>query len=353
MNKRIKIIWYLSIGTMLLIFGGQAYWLYNQYVLSADMYGKQLFDDCRTLLEKEQDIRSNLSKKVFGEHEHIFIGFSYTIYMDDKDKTNNGKFVIRRDGKKRQVIIKGASPDDGPIIVNRLTNAKFQKFNERVMDSLLMSKGYEKALNYRFYTSGKLFIYPSKFNRNKRIVNIRYSFDPLEYRSVSFDVKVPMSSIINNMAWQLMGSILLMVILAFCIIYQLRIIIFQKRIDSLRHEFMKTMIYEMKRPPADESVPAEVINIGDTSFYYSLNELHFEQERVVITSRQAEILKLLAEHINEVVERTLILTEVWGDDSYSNSLALNVQITYLRRALRSNTQICIEAIMKKGYVLKV
>lgn len=74
--------------------------------------------------------------------------------------------------------------------------------------------------------------------------------------------------------------------------------------------------------------------------------------RVVITSRQAEILKLLAENQNQLVERDFILNEVWGDDSYSNSLALNVQITYLRRALNLDEKVSIEAVIKKGYILR-
>ena len=53
-----------------------------------------------------------------------------------------------------------------------------------------------------------------------------------------------------------------------------------------------------------------------------------------------------------MVARKSILEEVWGDDSYSNSLALNVQITYLRRALKSDTSVIIETVIGKGYILK-
>lgn len=61
---------------------------------------------------------------------------------------------------------------------------------------------------------------------------------------------------------------------------------------------------------------------------------------------------MLATHPNQLVVRESILNEVWGDDSYSNSLALNVQITYLRRALSSDTSVSIEAVIKKGYILR-
>ena len=92
--------------------------------------------------------------------------------------------------------------------------------------------------------------------------------------------------------------------------------------------------------------------IGSIAFYYAQNELQCGNSRVVITSRQAEILKLLAENQNQLVERDFILNEVWGDDSYSNSLALNVQITYLRRALNLDEKVSIEAVIKKGYILR-
>ena len=42
---------------------------------------------------------------------------------------------------------------------------------------------------------------------------------------------------------------------------------------------------------------------------------------------------ILAENLGKVVDREAILNAVWGDSSYANSLALNVQITYLRKLL--------------------
>jgi DNA-binding winged helix-turn-helix (wHTH) protein len=69
--------------------------------------------------------------------------------------------------------------------------------------------------------------------------------------------------------------------------------------------------------------------------------------------RLADILLVLFQHPNTVVERDYILKQIWGDDSYANSLALNVQITYLRRMLNDDELLSIESLKKKGYVLKV
>ena len=93
--------------------------------------------------------------------------------------------------------------------------------------------------------------------------------------------------------------------------------------------------------------------MGHTTFDYSNNELRTKASKVMITSRQAEILRLLIKNKNTVVSREQLLESIWGDVSYANSLALNVQITYLRRALKGDESIKIESIVKKGYILRI
>jgi Response regulators consisting of a CheY-like receiver domain and a winged-helix DNA-binding domain len=56
-------------------------------------------------------------------------------------------------------------------------------------------------------------------------------------------------------------------------------------------------------------------------------------------------------NMNIVVSREVILDAVWGNSSYANSLALNVQITYLRKALSNDSEITIASISKKGYMI--
>lgn len=103
----------------------------------------------------------------------------------------------------------------------------------------------------------------------------------------------------------------------------------------------------------DETVEEETYRFGSTVFNYNTNELRTASSKVLITSRQADILRLLALNVNTAVSRDLLLESVWGSTSYANSLALNVQITYLRKALKNDSTIRIESLMKKGYVLRV
>ena len=91
--------------------------------------------------------------------------------------------------------------------------------------------------------------------------------------------------------------------------------------------------------------------IGETLFRPNLSSITFLGETHTLSVRQTEILQLLASNKGNLVERDYILEQVWGDASYSNSLALNVQITYLRRLL-SDPSISIISLKKKGYILK-
>lgn len=102
----------------------------------------------------------------------------------------------------------------------------------------------------------------------------------------------------------------------------------------------------------EETVDEETYRFGNTVFNYNTNELRTASSKVLITSRQADILRLLALNFNNAVPRDQLLEVVWGAVSYANSLALNVQITYLRKALKNDPSVRIESLMKKGYVLK-
>ena len=100
-----------------------------------------------------------------------------------------------------------------------------------------------------------------------------------------------------------------------------------------------------------ETIEEEVYHFGETTFCYNNNELRTRSSRVLITSRQADILRLLAKNIGNVVSTEMIQEAVWGTVSYANSLAVNVQMTYLRHALQHDVTVKIESLKKKGYVL--
>ena len=93
--------------------------------------------------------------------------------------------------------------------------------------------------------------------------------------------------------------------------------------------------------------------IGNTLFDSNISTVTYNGVSHTLTARQTDILLLLSQNIGKMVEREQILRTVWGDDSNANSLALNVQITYLRRILEDDASISIVSLKKKGYILQV
>lgn len=91
---------------------------------------------------------------------------------------------------------------------------------------------------------------------------------------------------------------------------------------------------------------------GNTVFHPNLSTLSYDGETHSLSVRQSEILSILARNEGKLVERDVILNTVWGDASYSNSMALNVQITYIRKML-TDPAVAIISIKKKGYILQV
>ncbi len=93
--------------------------------------------------------------------------------------------------------------------------------------------------------------------------------------------------------------------------------------------------------------------IGKTLFNSNLSTVTYNGVSHTLTARQTDILLLLSQNIGTMIEREQILKTVWGDDSNANSLALNVQITYLRRILEYDKSISIVSLKKKGYILQI
>ena len=93
--------------------------------------------------------------------------------------------------------------------------------------------------------------------------------------------------------------------------------------------------------------------IGKTLFDSNLSTVTHGGISQSLTARQTDILIILAQNIGVMVEREHILKTIWGDDSNANSLALNVQITYLRRILEKDKSISIISLKKKGYILQI
>lgn len=104
--------------------------------------------------------------------------------------------------------------------------------------------------------------------------------------------------------------------------------------------------------PTVAAMPA-VLPIGRYRFDPPKQKLLIDGRESQLSHREAELLRRLYERRNEVLERSVVLKELWGDDSFFNGRSLDVFITKLRRHLQADEQIQIINIRGIGYKLIV
>jgi len=67
-----------------------------------------------------------------------------------------------------------------------------------------------------------------------------------------------------------------------------------------------------------------------------------------LSPREAELLAMLLQHKGEIVQRSIILNKIWGDDSYFNNRSLDVYVTKLRKRLQKDAAVQIESLYGSG-----
>ena len=356
MNRNLKIIWTIGSIVTLLLFCFQAYWLSCQYQYNLNRETEQFKIHCTKILQAETKARKAIVDKMIAKmKKHKSTIKIENEYNHKEKRTSASTITFYNEGKQQlQVHEPAINISEAFEACDRYTACQFKQPTANDYRKRLEKQGYYGLNSFKTTKYNKLFMEP-RYNvagKWKRTVKADYQTNPLMHEGITFTIPIPISPILKSMLWQLAGSITLFLILAACMFYLIHTIVVQKRINAIRHTFLKNMIYELKQPKQDSVSDNTDIQIGHATFRYTQNELCTDSERIIITSRQAEILRLLAQNQNQLVERDTILNEVWGDDSYANSLALNVQITYLRRALSSAPDVSIEAVIKKGYILK-
>jgi len=96
-----------------------------------------------------------------------------------------------------------------------------------------------------------------------------------------------------------------------------------------------------------------VHQLGKFTFDVNNQELKSENESKRLTSKESQILSILASSKNNIVQRELIMQKVWGETDYFIGRSLDVFISKIRRHLQSEPRIKIETIPTVGVVLNI
>lgn len=276
MDKRIKIVWMLTIITSLLMMGGQVYWLYNQYGYSAEAYMQKLHQQILEAEDKEADIRfqhrqisaeplrslgMNLSGWTSLKEDSIKrpepkSTTTLTFYYKDKEEVDSAEMARLIKEESDTVLVRDTFRIEDVstellFSASTLYTMQFSNpFQEALLDSLLQERGIQmknarrETLDTLQWKGGYLPFREGLVYKMK----IVYPYNPLEREALVGEVTIPLSPILRQMAWQLVASLFLILLLVYCLVYQMRTILTQRKMDEMRKGFVNTMIHELKRP---------------------------------------------------------------------------------------------------------
>lgn len=119
-------------------------------------------------------------------------------------------------------------------------------------------------------------------------------------------------------------------------------------------EFLLRVKAILKRSAtAEVEEPKHLFQFGKCSFNAQTFELEVDQTTQKLTRKEAALMKLLCENIDQVIEREIIANMVWGDDSYFVGRSMDVFITRLRKYLKGDPQVAITNVHGVGFRLEL
>lgn len=121
---------------------------------------------------------------------------------------------------------------------------------------------------------------------------------------------------------------------------------------SIEELALKIEIF-LKRSQKNEIAEKVSYTVGRYKFDTSNYVLTFEEQKINLTQRESELLKLFLDNKNKVLKREQILTSLWGEDDYFMGRSLDVFISRLRKILSTESHISIENLHGIGFKFNI
>lgn len=94
-------------------------------------------------------------------------------------------------------------------------------------------------------------------------------------------------------------------------------------------------------------------DLGTFHFNPKLRELNRAGQSQTLSPKENELLRMLAEHKNDLLPREKALKKIWGSDTYFNGRSMDVYIAKLRKYLKDDERLEIVNIHGNGFRLVV
>jgi len=112
----------------------------------------------------------------------------------------------------------------------------------------------------------------------------------------------------------------------------------------------------LKRVQSSEKKEEEkqtVFHIGKYIFDFTTQLITIGSQQQKLSTKEAELLRLLCLRKNEVLTREEALLNIWHDDNYFNGRSMDVFLSKIRKYLKDDSSVEIINVHGKGYKLLV
>lgn len=121
---------------------------------------------------------------------------------------------------------------------------------------------------------------------------------------------------------------------------------------SIEELILKIEIF-LKRSQKNSISAESIYALGQYQFDSKNYVIYSDSEKISLTQRESDLLKLFLENKNVVLKREEILKSLWGDDDYFMGRSLDVFISRLRKVIANEHGITIENLHGIGFKFKI
>jgi len=107
----------------------------------------------------------------------------------------------------------------------------------------------------------------------------------------------------------------------------------------------------LRRSFKGEKHQKSIYTFGKSTFDFDKQTLIIEDQKIKLTNKESQLLRLLCQNMNEVLDRSAALKMIWRDDSYFNARSMDVYIAKLRKYLKHDDSVSIITIHGEGFKL--
>lgn len=325
MEKKIKILHVCTIIAIIIFCITQCWWLYTRYDYIWQNYNEELYQSILGIMQEDFENRrisgeknnidfvTKSSIKVDNTKMQYTINLFFDIYVidgskyGDKDSTYSDRILnlykkYKPEGiKKYEFSIRNCENErEAYVGLERFQVDEICPFSIKRLEDLLMKAGL-KTTSITTEKVDSMVWEPKQFshlNILKPNLTVIYPYDIFEGEVVRMNFDIGMSPIMKRMSGTMVFSLFISIMLISCLVFQIKTIRSQRKIEVLRKDFIQTMVHELKRPistlkmcvsfmrndilMADSQSRAEVISdsyneLDNLSSYFSkLRDLTFD-----------------------------------------------------------------------------